>query len=65
MIFPEGGIEVVSLSDCELRTVMEAAKPPQPHQRSAFLTDVAAELSKYPKLGRASSAASSASCSGE
>ncbi|MGO4506017.1 hypothetical protein AB4Z51_03285 [Bradyrhizobium sp. 2TAF36] len=42
---------MISLTDDELGIVMEAAKPLQPHQRSAFLADVADELARYPELG--------------
>jgi hypothetical protein len=47
-----------SLSDDELAIVMDAAAPIQPRDRDAFLRDVASELSKYPELGQALSAAS-------
>jgi hypothetical protein len=42
---------MISLSDDELRIVMDAAKPLAPRSREAFLIDVAAELAKYPELG--------------
>ncbi|MDN3279105.1 hypothetical protein QWJ07_32910 [Frankia sp. RB7] len=41
----------ISLSDDELATVMSAAKPLAPHQRGAFLADVAAELARHPEIG--------------
>lgn len=42
---------MISLSDSELQTIMEAAKPLHPHQRSDFLRDVSAELAKYEVIG--------------
>jgi hypothetical protein len=42
---------VISLSDDELMAVMDAAAPLQPHQRSAFLADVAAERAKHEVIG--------------
>jgi hypothetical protein len=42
---------MLALSDDELQIVMTAAAPLQPHQRSAFLADVAAELSRYEVIG--------------
>ena len=37
-----------SLSDDELRIVMDCAQPLAPQDRDAFLRDVAAELAKHP-----------------
>ena len=37
----------ISLSDDELRIVMDCAQPLQPHERARFLQDVAAELDRY------------------
>ncbi|TYL85713.1 hypothetical protein [Bradyrhizobium cytisi] len=42
---------MISLTDTELQTVMAAAAPLQPHQRSQFLRDVAAELARHPEIG--------------
>ena len=42
---------MLALTDDELAAVMSAAKPLPPSQRSVFLADVAAELSKYPEVG--------------
>ena len=42
---------MISLSDDELRIVMDAAAPIHPRDRGQFLRDVAAELAKYPELG--------------
>jgi hypothetical protein len=42
---------MISLSDDELRIVMEAARPIPARDRDQFLRDVAAELAKYPELG--------------
>lgn len=42
---------MISLSDDELRIVMEAARPIPASVRSDFLRDVVDELQKYPELG--------------
>jgi hypothetical protein len=42
---------MISLSDDELRSVMQAAAPIDPRDRGAFLRDVASELAKYSELG--------------
>jgi hypothetical protein len=42
---------MLALSDDELRAVMSAAAPLPPHQRDAFLRDVAAELAKHLEIG--------------
>jgi hypothetical protein len=43
--------EPVRLSDDQLNAVLAAATPLQPHRRSAFLEEVAREISRHPILG--------------
>jgi hypothetical protein len=42
---------LLRLSDTELDIVFAACRPIAPHRRSAFMTDIAAELARYPELG--------------
>jgi hypothetical protein len=42
---------MIALNDDELRVLLDAARPIQPHQRTAFLADVAAELARFEVLG--------------
>ena len=41
----------LKLDDAELDVLMSAAAPLEPHRRDAFVTEVAAELARYPELG--------------
>jgi hypothetical protein len=45
------GACVVCLSDAELDAVLNAAKPIHISQRSAFMRDVASELSRHGEIG--------------
>ena len=42
---------MISLSDDELRIVMDAAAPVHPRERDQFLRDVVAELEKHLEIG--------------
>jgi hypothetical protein len=42
---------MLALTDAQLDTVFNAARPLQPRERSRFLEDVAAELAAYPDPG--------------
>ena len=46
---PSNSAMPVSLSDAELATVMDGARPLAPNERAAFLREVAAELVMHPK----------------
>ena len=41
----------LSLSDSQLSSIMDAARPLQVHQRDAFLRDIATELAALPVIG--------------
>jgi len=41
----------LSLSDSQLSSIMDAARPLQVHQRDGFLRDIATELAALPVIG--------------